>query len=39
MEKNSGQNSIIHDLDFGIFKIPKNPKKIPKSQIRFFPLV
>jgi hypothetical protein len=35
MEKNSGGNFVIHDLDFGILKIPKsqkNPKKIPKSQ-------
>ncbi len=51
MEKNSGGNVVIHDLDFGILKIPKsqkNPKKIqkskkiqkkiPKSQIRLFPL-
>jgi hypothetical protein len=35
MEKNSGGNFIIHDLDFWIFKIlksQKNPKRIPKSQ-------
>jgi hypothetical protein len=34
MEKNSGGNFVIHDLDFGILKISKsqkNPKKIPKK--------
>jgi hypothetical protein len=31
MEKNSGGNFVIHDLDFGILKIPKSQKnpKIP----------
>jgi hypothetical protein len=38
MEKNSGGNFVIHDLYFGILKIPKSQKNPKKSQIRLFPL-
>jgi hypothetical protein len=42
MEKNSGGNFVIHDLDFGILKIPKSqkiPKKSQNPKSAFSPLV